>query len=170
MATVAGGGSGPVSGSDATSVDQLPQLAVSSYDSADGVPYAPLLRGGAKQRNVYHVTVANDGYAATTGTLTFMADLPAGLRALSMSGVGWSCSVAAATCSTNAGVSLAAGQQSAITLTVRVSGDAPPSLQTFMQASGAGEIPAAALDENNDYSTVSNGGAYVDPTYVRPGE
>ena len=38
-----------------------------------------------------------------------------------------------------------------------------------MQASGGGEMPAAGLDENNDYSTVSNGGAYVDPTYVAPG-
>ena len=37
-----------------------------------------------------------------------------------------------------------------------------------MQASGGGEIPAAGLDENNDYSTVTNGGAYVDPTYVQP--
>ncbi len=166
VVTVTGGGAEPASDADATSVAQLPQLAVSSYDSAAGVPYGPFIRGGAGSGNVYHVTVANDGYAATTGAVTFTADLPAGLRALSMSGAGWSCSVATVTCSTNAGVSLAAGQQASITLTVRVSGDAPPSLQTFMQASGGGQVPPAALDENNDYSTVSNGGMYVDATYV----
>jgi len=37
-----------------------------------------------------------------------------------------------------------------------------------MQASGGGEIPAAGLDTGNDYSVVLNGGAYTDPTYVRP--
>ena len=47
--------------------------------------------------------------------------------------------------------------------------NAPSSLQTFMQASGGGAVAAAGLDENNDYNVVSNGGAYVDPTYVSPG-
>jgi exo-1,4-beta-D-glucosaminidase len=166
---VAGGGSGPASGTDATTVSQLPQLAVSSFDSAGGIPYAPFAAGGAGQRNVYHITVANDGYAATTGTVTFAADLPAGVHALSITGPGWSCSTQTQTCRTNPGVTLAAGQQDSLTLTVAVAGDAPPDLQTFLQASGGGQIPAAGLDENNDYSTVSNGGEYVDPTYVRPG-
>jgi len=166
-ASVAGGGAtSPASAADPTAVTQLPQLAVSSFDTADGIRYAPLLRGGARQRDAYDITVANDGYAATTGTVTFAVDLPSGLRALSMSGSGWSCTVATATCSIDA---LAAGQQSSIILTVAVSADAPPSLQTLMQASGGGEVPAAGLDENNDYSTVGNGGAYVDPTYVMPG-
>ncbi len=67
-------------------------------------------------------------------------------------------------------MSLAAGQQDQITLTVSVAGNAPADLQTLLQASGGGQIPAAGLDENNDYSTVSNGGAYVDPTYVQPAQ
>jgi exo-1,4-beta-D-glucosaminidase len=168
--TVSGGGSEPVSGTDATTVTQLPQLGVSSYDSAGGVPYAPFIRGGgAASADVYHVTVANDGFAATTGRVTFVAQLPGGSQVLSISGSGWSCTAATATCSTNPGVTLAAGQQDLLILTVAVADNAPPDLQTFFQASGGGEIPSAGLDENNDYSTVANGGEYVDPTYVRPG-
>jgi hypothetical protein len=37
-----------------------------------------------------------------------------------------------------------------------------------MQATGGGQIPAAMLDLNNDYSTVSNGGEFIDPTYIEP--
>ncbi len=167
--SVAGGGSTtPAAGSDATAVNQLPQLVVTSYDSAGGVPYAPFGRGGASQHDVYHVTVANDGFAPTSEAVIFAADLPGGVQALSIAAPGWSCDTASATCRTNPGVTLAAGQQDQITLTVGVTGDAPADLQTFLQASGGGQIPAAGLDENNDYSTVSNGGEYVDPTYVQP--
>jgi exo-1,4-beta-D-glucosaminidase len=167
---VAGGGStAPSAGSDTTAVSQLPQLAVSSYDSGGAVPYGPFLPGGARQHDNYNITVANVGYAATTGTVTFAADLPDGVQALAMSGSGWSCTLATATCTTDSGVSLAAGQQDQITLAVGVSAAAAPDLQTFMQASGGGELPAAALNENNDYSTVTNGGEYVDPTSVDTG-
>lgn len=47
-------------------------------------------------------------------------------------------------------------------------GDAPPSVQTFMQASGGGETSATAIDEDNDYSNVSNGGEFMEPTYRSP--
>ena len=167
-ATVAGGSSAAADDTDATAVSQLPQLVVTSYDSAGGVPYAPFGRGGASQHDVYHVTVANDGFAPTSGTVTFAADLPGGVQALSIAAPGWSCDAASASCRTNPGVTLAAGQQDQITLTVGVTGDAPADLQTFLQASGGGQSPAAGLDENNDYSTVSNGGEYADPTYVQP--
>jgi hypothetical protein len=51
---------------------------------------------------------------------------------------------------------------------VSATGDAPPSVQPLMQATGGGQIPAAMLDLNNDDSTVSNGGAFIDPTYIVP--
>ena len=165
--TVTGGNSAGASAADSTTVRQLPQLTVSSDNSGGGVPFGPFLRGTG-HGDTYQITVANDGYAATAGTVTFAADLPAGVQAVSMSGSGWSCSVAMVSCRTNGGT-LAAGQQDLITLTVMVSAAAPPDLQTLLQASGGGEIPAAGLDQNNDYSTVTNGGAYVDPTYIAPG-
>jgi len=167
-AAVSGGGSGVVAaGIDPTTVRQLPALAVSSYPSAGGVPYAPFTpgRGG----NVYHVTVANDGYAATSGPVSFSADLPPGLTVVSISvPSGWSCSVPAATCVTGSGVSLTAGEQDQITIRVAVAPNAPVSVQALLQASGGGEIPPAGLDTGNDYSTVSNGGEFTDPTYITP--
>jgi hypothetical protein len=70
------------------------------------------------------------------------------------------------TCMTDNGVSLAAGAQSRITLRVTVSRSAPQSTQTFMQASGGGQIPSASIDEFTDNDAVSNGGAYVAPTCI----
>jgi uncharacterized repeat protein (TIGR01451 family) len=168
-AAVFGGGSGVVSaGTDPTAVRQLPALAVFSYPSAGGVPYAPFTRGRGAQ-DVYHVTVANDGYAPTSGPVSFSADLPPGLTAVSVSAPpGWSCSLTTASCVTRGGVSLAAGQQDAITIGVAVAADAPVSAQTFFQASGGGQVPPAGLDTDNDYSTVTNGGEFTDPTYVVP--
>jgi len=168
--SVAGGGNvGVATGTDATTVRQLAELAVTSFDSAAGVPYAPFIAGdGLVAGDAYHITVANVGFAATSGTVTFTADLPAGLTALAMSGTGWSCRVTTATCTTGHGVTLGAGAQSQITLRVAVSAQAPPSMQTFLQATGGGAVPAAGLDEANQYNVVSNGGWYVDPTYITP--
>jgi hypothetical protein len=65
-------------------------------------------------------------------------------------------------------VHLAAGEQARITLEVAVSADAPPSADTLLEAAGGGAVPAAALDEDNDYSVVSNGGEYMAPAYIAP--
>jgi exo-1,4-beta-D-glucosaminidase len=165
-AAVSGGGAAqPGTGTEPTAIGQLPALAVSAYPSAGGVPYAPFTTG--RHGGTYVITVANDGYAATSGPVTFTADVPAGLTPASITaGSGWSCTLATATCTTNDGVRLTAGEQDVITLVVAVSADAPPSAQTLLEASGGGEIPAAAIDETNDYSTVSNGGSFVAPTYI----
>jgi uncharacterized repeat protein (TIGR01451 family) len=167
VAVASVGGIRVTSAPDATTVRQLPALAVSSYPSAAGVPFAPFTRGGSG--DVYDVTVANDGYAPTSGPVTFTAALPAGLTPVSVSAPpGWHCTVPAATCVTGGGVSLAAGEQEQIVIRVAVAADAPVSVQALLQASGGGEIPPAALDTGNDYSIVSNGGEFTDPTYVTP--
>ena len=108
----------------------------------------------------------NDGYAATTGTFTARIELPGGLTALALSGPGWSCTVAAATCTSKDGVTLGAGERGHITLEVAVSRDAPQSMQTLIQATGGGEVPAASLDTADHNGVVSNGGEQVDPTYI----
>jgi exo-1,4-beta-D-glucosaminidase len=164
----AAGGVRATSAPDPTAVGQLPALAVFSYPSAAGVPYAPFTAGGGG--NLYHVTVANDGYAPTSAPVTFTADLPPGLVPVSVSAPpGWSCTVPTATCVTGRGVRLAAGEQAQITVGVAVAAGAPLSVQALLQASGGGEIPAAGLDTDNDYSVVSNGGEFTDPTYITPG-
>jgi NPCBM-associated, NEW3 domain of alpha-galactosidase len=169
-ATVEGGGSATAStATDPTTVRQLPALAVFSYPSAGGVLYAPFARGRSAG-DVYHVTVANDGYAPTSGPVSFSADLPPGLTPVSITAPpGWSCTVSTAACQTTGGASLAAGEQAQITVTVDASAGAPPGVQTLLRADGGGEIASAGLDTNNDYSIVSNGGEFTDPTYVVPG-
>ena len=173
MATVLEGTvpSGTVPGgtaTDPTAIGQLPALAVTGYPSAGGVRYAPFTKGrhGA---GTYTVTVANDGYAATSAPVTFRAGLPAGLTAQSISGgARWSCSLSTATCVTKPGVHLAAGEQDQIIVVVAVSANAPPSADTLLAASGGGAVAAAAIDGNNDYSLVSNGGEFMAPTYIAP--
>ena len=169
LATATGGGSAAAStGTDRTAIGQLPALVVTGYPSAGGILYAPFTRGG-HGADTYTVTVANDGYAATSEPVSVRADLPAGLTPESItSGSGWSCSLATATCTTRPGVHLAAGEQARITLEVAVPADAPPSVDTLLEATGGGAVPAAAIDEDNDYSVVSNGGEYMTPTYIAP--
>jgi hypothetical protein len=119
---VSGGGAGLASGTEVTTVQQLPALIVTSFDTAGGVPYAPFVQGDGKTAgDGYDITVANDGFAATSGTVTLTATIPAGLTALSLSGSGWSCQLTATTCTRTS--PLAAGQQSQLTLTVAVSAD-----------------------------------------------
>jgi len=168
-ASVSGGGAAAAaSGTDPTAIGQLPQLAVTGYPSAGGILYAPFTRGHAGA-DTYIIAVANDGYAATSAPVDLSVDLPGGLTATSITaGAGWTCEVTTLTCATKSGVHLAAGQQDQITVNVAVSADAPPSAETPLGASGGGALPAAAIDENNDYSVVSNGGEYVVPTYIAP--
>ncbi len=168
-ATASGGGAAQSgTGTDPTVIGQLPALVVTGYPVAGGILDAPFTTGHAST-DAYAITVANDGYAATSAPVTFRADLAAGLTAESITaGGGWSCTLATVTCTTKAGVRLAAGEQDRVTVKVAVSGDAPPSAGTLLLATGGGAVPAAAIDENNDYSVVSNGGEYVVPTYIAP--
>ena len=140
---------------------------MTSIDSAAGIPYAPFIAGGAGQ-DTYNITVANDGFGPTSGPVTLRTDLPPGITARSESGPGWTCHVSTATCRTDPGVTLAAGAQSQLTLTVAVAADAPVSAQTLIQATGGGAISAAEIDETNHYNVVTTGGAYIDPTYIVP--
>jgi Ig-like domain-containing protein len=168
-AAVSGGGSAVATGTDPTAVRQLPALAVFGYPSADGVPYAPFTRGHGAG-DVYHVTVANDGYAPTSAPVRFGADLLPGLTVVSIAAPhGWSCTLATASCVTRGGASLAAGEQAQFTVAVAVSTGALLSVNALFTADGGGEIPSAGLDIDNDYSVVSNGGEFTDPTYIAPG-
>lgn len=146
------------SGSAPITVGLRPRLAVTGVPVAGGIRYAPFTRTGQ-----YAVLVANEGFAATRGTVTVALDLPAGLTPTAMSGTGWTCRASTATCTTKPGVTLAAGSQSAITVDVAVARDAPQSLETFVQATGGGQVTPPPF---NHYNTLGNGGEYVIPTYV----
>jgi uncharacterized repeat protein (TIGR01451 family) len=170
--TVSGGGSAhgdgarPASATDATTVGQLPALAVAGGYSSAGLLYAPFAQGdGPAAGDAYNLTVANDGFAATTGPVTVRVSLPGGLSPLPVSGSGWSCQLAATVTCTSASA-LAAGQSRPLVIRVAVSRNAPQSVATVVQAAGAGQVPAAGLDTGNLYGVVLNGGSEVIPTYI----
>jgi hypothetical protein len=140
---------------DPTTVDERADLAVTAVSSGGGTPFAPFVRGDATARDSCTIQVTNVGFAATDGTATLAVDLPAGVRALGLSGGGgaWSCDAGSATCTTRPGARLRAGGSATFTLRVAVSSSAPTNLLASMQVSGGREI-----DESNDF--------FVAPSYV----
>ena len=86
----------------------------------------------------YSITVANVGNGASSGTVSAVDTLPAGLTATAISGSGWNCSLNTLTCTRSD--ALAAGSSyPSITLTVDVASNAPASVTNSATVSGGGE-------------------------------
>ncbi|HET7401199.1 MAG TPA: hypothetical protein VFJ62_05440, partial [Usitatibacter sp.] len=101
----------------------------------------------------YTITVDNAlGTAATSGAITVVDTLPAGLAYASASGAGWSCAAAGpvVTCTSSAVIPAGATNASAITLTVAVGSTAVGSVTNAVAVSGGGE-PAANAGNNSAY-------------------
>jgi trimeric autotransporter adhesin len=94
--------------------------------------------------NTYTLTVTNTGTVSTSGTVTVVDTLPSGFTATAMSGTGWSCTLATATC-TN-GTAIAGGGSSVITLTVSVSGADLGSYTNSVTVSGGGAVTASGTN------------------------
>ncbi len=101
----------------------------------------------------YTLTVSNPGGGPTSGTVTVVDSLPAGLTATAMSGTGWSCTFATETC-TRSDVLAAGGSYPAITLTVNVSLTTAASVTNTATVSGGGELNLAN-DSASDVTTVT---------------
>ena len=86
----------------------------------------------------YTLTASNAGGQPTSGTVTVVDTLPAGLTATAMSGTGWTCTLGTLTC-TRSDVLAAAASYPPITLTVNVAGNAPASVTNTATVSGGGE-------------------------------
>jgi uncharacterized repeat protein (TIGR01451 family) len=97
----------------------------------------------------YTITVSNGlGSLATSGTVTVVDTLPAGLAYVSGSGTGWSCAAAGQVVTCTTSNPIAAGTSApAISLVVAVSATAMPSVLNTVVVSGGGE-PAAAANNN----------------------
>jgi Domain of unknown function DUF11 len=92
----------------------------------------------------YNITVTNSGGLPVVAgnTVTMVDTLPVGLTATALSGTGWACVVATATCTR--GDALGAGASyPAITLTVNVAGNAGSPLLNTASVSGGGETNLA---------------------------
>src|ERR1043166_1686370 len=131
--SVSGGGqtnTGNDTASDPTTINQLPDLTITKTHV-----------GNFSQGQVgatYSITATNSGSAATSGTVTVVDTLPAGLTATAISGTGWSCVLGTLTCTRSD--ALAAGSSyPVITLTVNVANNAASSVTNSVSVSGGGQ-------------------------------
>src|SRR5262245_37400354 len=87
----------------------------------------------------YTVTVSNLAGTASLGTTTVTDTIPAGLTLTGLNGgASWACTVATATCTST--LSVAPGNNyPAITVTVNVAANAPPSVTNTATLSGGGD-------------------------------
>src|SRR6185295_14769883 len=117
-----------------TTINQLPDLTIAKSHS-----------GNFTQGQVgatYSITATNSGSAATSGTVTVVDTLPAGLTATAISGTGWSCVLGTLTCTRSD--ALAAGSSyPVITVTVTVANNAASSVTNSVSVSGGGQTNTA---------------------------
>ena len=100
----------------------------------------------------YTLAVANSGGGATSGIVTLIDSLPAGLAPASASGAGWNCGISGSTLTCARGDALApGGSYPPIDLTVNVASNAPPSVTNSASIGGGGDINTA----NNTASAVT---------------
>src|SRR6185295_17461095 len=145
--SVSGGGQTNTSNdsaTDPTTVNQLPDLTIAKSHV-----------GNFTQGQVgatYSITATNSGSAATSGTVTVVDTVPAGLTATAISGTGWSCVLGTLTCTRSD--ALAAGSSyPVITVTVTVANNAAASVTNSVTISGGGQTNTAN-DTATDPTTV----------------
>jgi uncharacterized repeat protein (TIGR01451 family) len=120
----------------------VPDLA--SYPIPD-LSVAATHSGTFKQGDVgdtYTLTVSNAGTGPTSGTVSLVDTLPAGLTATAMSGTGWTVNLSTLT-ATRSDALAAGSSYPAITVTVNVAANAPTSVTNTATVSGGGEINTA---------------------------
>ncbi len=134
QATVSGGGSPSASANDPTLID-LPLLAITKSHTGH------FFQG--QTNATYTLSVQNQGFGPTLGTVTVTEVPPAGLSLVSMSGTGWTCPSPGSSC-TRSDVLASAAFYPAITVTVNVASNAPSSVTNQAQDSGGGSIGTGA--------------------------
>jgi hypothetical protein len=141
-ASVNGGGSANnVSGSATVNILAASSLSVTKTHTGNFV------QGDASDQ--FTITVMNGAAAgATSGTVTLTDSLPSSYTAVSwVTPAGWTCTITPLQCTTNGGVSLAAGASASFTLNVGVSATAPPGVNVVanknsVTVSGGGVLAA----------------------------
>ncbi len=142
--TPPGGVTDPVPGNNTSSV----LTAVQAPDLTIAKTHAGNFTVGVN--GVYTITVSNAaGSLPTSGTITVVDTLPAGLTYVSGTGTSWACGNAGqvVTCTSNAVIGAGAVSANPITLTVSVGPTAVPSVLNIVTVSGGGE--PAANNANN---------------------
>jgi len=101
---------------------------------------------------MYSINVTNSGTAPTSGLVTVVDTLPAGMTATAISGSGWTCTLATVTCTYSG--ALAAGATSLVSVTVTVGYTVPYVVTNIAMVSGGGEIDTAN-DQSTDITIVT---------------
>lgn len=146
--TISGGGQTNTANdtaTDPTTVVQLPDLTVNKSHV-----------GNFTQGQVgatYSITATNSGFAATSGTVTVVDTLPAGLTATAISGTGWSCVLGTLTCTRNDALAVS-GSYPVINVTVTVANNAAASVTNSAAVSGGGQSNTSN-DADTDPTTVN---------------
>ena len=161
-ATVSGGGDatpGNNTATDPTSV--LPQRTVAP-DLAIMKSHAGSFTQG-QVGATYTITVSNGTATSTSGTVTVIDSLPAGLTATAISGSGWNCVLASLSCSRDNALAVGTSYP-AITVTVNVAANAPSQVTNTATVSGGGDASSGnntATDPTTVVPTQSQGGDTV---------
>ena len=161
-ATVSGGGETNTtndSASDPTTINPGPQPDLTITKTHTGT----FTQG--QSGATYSLVARNSGTGATSGTVTVVDTLPAGLTATSLTGTGWNCVLSSLTCSNNSVVA-ASTNFPAITLVVDVAANAPASLTNTAAVSGGSETNTS----NNNASDVTSITAPDNEAPSAPGE
>jgi glycosidase len=116
--------------------------------SVTGIPW---IQGAAGQITL---TISNAGAAASSGTLTVTANLPAGLTSTGMSGTGWTTNAGGLTC-TRSDTLAVGGSHPVITLNVALASNAPATLQPTFTISGGGDAYASNNTVTSTVTTIS---------------
>jgi uncharacterized repeat protein (TIGR01451 family) len=125
------GTSAPVS---LTVADPFPDLAITSSHSGDfGVGF----------NESYTVTVTNRGTSPSSGSVTVVDVLPAGLTFVSATGSGWTCLPAGQNVTCSNGTVFDVNASSSYTLTVAVTGSAASIVNHTVSVSAAGDLNSA---------------------------
>ncbi|MFE1571751.1 beta strand repeat-containing protein [Comamonas odontotermitis] len=159
-ATVTGGGddncpaAARCTGTDLSTVDggALPSLALTKASSP-----SPMVVGGT---GTYTLTLANRATVApSNGTITVTDEMPVGLVPTSVTGAGWTCSIAGQTVTCTTTAIIAAGASApAITIAVNVGPTARANVTNRATASGGGgNCPADPACTGLDISTITGG-------------
>ena len=99
---------------------------------------------------LYSIRVTNEGTAPTSGLVTVTDTLPSGLTATSLTGTGWSCTLATLTCTRSDALAPSASHPE-IALNVDVASNAAASVTNSVTVAGGGD---------------SGGGSATDPTTI----
>jgi hypothetical protein len=152
-ATVSGGGmtaastaGGGQTSTDSTVINPQPDLRVITGNTTSS-PSDTFTQGdGSGQGDTLLVTIHNEGFAATNGTVTVTDVVPSGLTPQSAVGSGWSCGLAGQIVTCMRGDALGAGSSyGLIAIAVTVAANAPSSVTNDVSVAGGGEI-----NPNND--------------------